>query len=64
MLQVYKHNLRKTEYFFPNRQLVLYQKYIVGLSLMLCYIIHLNQEIKVKLKCYVCKKWWFSPKDP
>lgn len=41
--------------------LILHQKYIVGLSLMLCYIIHLNQEIKVKLKCYVCKKLWFSP---
>lgn len=34
--------------------LILYQNYVIGLFLKLCYyIININQEVKVKLKCYL-----------
>lgn len=49
MLQVYKHNLRKTEYFFPNEQWF-YAKIYCGPFPDVCYIIHLNQEIKSETK--------------
>lgn len=34
--------------------LIIYQSYVLGLFLKLCYyIIYINQEVKVKLKCYL-----------
>lgn len=50
MLQVYKHNLRKTEYFFLIGNWFYTKNILSDPFLMLCYIIHLNQEIKSETK--------------